>query len=151
MFGENSSFERKSFERGELILKEGDNISNLYILSSGKVLNFSIKNGRVVPLHLAEDSGVVGEDCVLSKERISQYSAICLSNVQAISIPRQNVLQYINESSKWIKDLIFNISSRSVNTTKVIVDHQIKDDSLFGGESLNAGDEKLILEKMAKR
>ena len=148
MFGDNTSFKRKSLSRGELIVKEGNKLTDLFILTKGKVLNFSVKNGRVIPLYLNEDSGTIGEDCVLGQEKVSQYSSICLDDVQVIVVPRNELYQYINERSKWIKDLVFNISSKSVKTSKVIVEHQIKDEKLFGNSNFNAEDEKFILGRL---
>lgn len=148
MFGNDSSFERKSFAKGEILLKEGDKLSSLYILVSGRVLNFSVKSGRVVPLYLSRDTGVIGEDCALTQDRICHYNSIAMNDSSVIVIPRREVVTYINEGSDWIKDLIFNISAKSINTSKLIIDHQIKDDELFGGDSFSPEDEKFILESL---
>lgn len=148
MFGSNSSFERKNIKKGDVLLREGDKLSALYILESGKVLNFAINNGRVVPLYLVSDTGLVAEDCVLTPDRTCHYNSICLEDSRLIVIPRREVLQFVNESSDWMKDLIFNISKKSVNTSKLITEHQIKDDALFGGGSFSAEHEKFILSSL---
>lgn len=146
MFGSNSSFERKTFAKGEILLREREKLSSLYILVSGRVLNFSVKSGRVVPLYLSRDTGVIGEDCALTQDRVCHYNSIAMTNSNVIVIPRREIVTFINEGSDWIKDLIFNISAKSINTSKVIIDHQIKDDELFGGDSFSPEDEKFILD-----
>lgn len=148
MFGNNSSFERKKYLKGDILFKEGDKISALYVLASGKILNFSHKNGRIIPLYLSEGSGVVAEDCVLTQERVCHYNSICLEDSIIIVIPRREVVQYVNESSEWIKDLIFNISKKSINTKKLITDHQIRSDQLNGGVEFSAEEEKFVLESL---
>ena len=146
MFGNDSSFERKTFKKGDILLREGDKLSALYILVSGQVLNFSIKNNRVIPLFLNSDTGVVGEDCVLTPDRICHYNAICMLDSVIIVIPRREVVQFVNESSTWIKDLIFNISKKTINTSQLIIEHQIKDDALYGDNTFSGEDEKFILQ-----
>ena len=62
-----------------------------------------------------------------------------MNDSTVIVIPRREVVTYINESSVWIIELIFN-------TSKLIIENQIKDDELFGGDSFTAVEEKFILE-----
>lgn len=150
MFGSNTKFETRVLDKGEIFIQEGKNLSNIYILTSGRVLNFSVNKGRVIPLYMSIESGVIGEDCVLGNQKVCSYNSIAMENSRVLVIPKKNVTKVLNDSSDWIRKVILNISERAANTSNLIIEHQIKSDALHGDRPFENQDEKFILGQLAK-
>lgn len=150
MFGNDTKFETRSISRGDILAREGEALGAIFILTSGRILNFSINNGRVIPLHMSTDSGVIGEDCILGQHKVCSYSSIAMSDSKVLVIPKESISRVIYDSSDWIKNLISNISERSINTSKIIVEHKIKADALNGDQPFENEDEKFILSQLSK-
>ena len=146
MFGKESEYETIQVLQGEVILREGKTVNELIIVKSGDVACVTLSNDRVVPVYTISGAGVVGEDGILSEGRASAYSAIALTDANIIKIPKEDIMKFIDASSSWVKNILFDISDKVSKTTEVISEHRIIDDRFNGGKLLT-GEEEVMIKK----
>lgn len=151
MFGNETEYKTVDYSQGDIIFKAGDVINTLYIVKAGEVTCVSMNKDRLVPVYNVIDSGVIGEDGVFSNKRPSNYYAIAMSDVKVLEIPKADIMKFINSTSDWIKNILFNISEKVSHTTDVISEHKIIDERFNGGKLLTDKEEVLIKKSLAKK
>lgn len=150
MFGSEDDYKSTTYERGDVLFKAGESVRTLYLLRSGTVKLVSLHNDRVIPIYTISDRGIIGEECVFTKETICNYSAIVCEKSSLIEIPRRELIAYINSSSDWMKKIIFDMAEKATKTASLIVEHRIMDDRLNGGEPFSDEEEVLIKASLSK-
>lgn len=151
MFGKEADYTPKSIEQGQVIIKEGDIVNKLYIVQSGEVACVTISNDRVIPIYTVQNSGVIGEDGVFSEDRPSSYSAIAMTKVSVVEIPKKDIMKFVKASSDWVKNILFDISDKVARTTDVIAEHRIIDDRFNGGKLFTDQEEILIKKSLEEK
>ena len=143
------AFSESQIEKGQIVFSKGDKAENIYILNNGQVACFLVsKDKRIIPVYSLKNSGIFGEDGVLSKSGFYQYFAVALEDSTVTKIPDSDVSTFMKEAANWIPNILNNISDRIHNTIEVISEHKIIDDRLNGGEEFSQEEEKLILKSL---
>lgn len=97
--------ERKVFQMGEMIFKEGDEGHRAYVVQTGGVEIFKIKEGRKVVLGVVGPGGIFGEMALIDDmPRMANAAAIDVTTV--ILISRQMLEQKLAKADPFLKGLI---------------------------------------------
>ena len=150
MFANEDDFKTVVYEKGEILFKEGESVRTLFLLRSGTVKLISVKNDRIVPLYTISERGVIGEDCIFKKDTTCNYSAVVSERASVVEIPRRDLIAFINSSSDWMKNIIFDMADKSEKTAALIVEHRILDDRLNGNSPFSDEEEVLFKTSLAK-
>lgn len=116
-----------------VLFKQGERISDFYIILSGAVACLRENDERLTPIFYAKEKDIVGEDCVLSGEKKYFYSAVVMEDAKVIRIPSEGVKDFLSAQKPWIKNLLSSISGKIDSTTELISEHRIVNDKLFLG------------------
>ena len=146
MFGKENVYKTIQLSKGDVLFKAGDIVNKLFIVQAGEIICVCQNKDRIVPVYTNEHTGGLGEDGVFSDKRPSVYSAVALTDVRLMEIPKADIMKFMNSSSDWMKKILFNISEKVSKTTEVIADHKIIDDRFNGGKLLS-GEEEVFLKK----
>jgi len=149
MFGKESEYKTIQVSQGDVLLREGAVVSSLYIVKSGEIACVTLNHDRVVPVYTVSEAGVIGEDGVFSDNRPSTYSAVALTNATVVEISKQDIMKFINASSDWVKNILFDISEKVAKTTEIISEHRIIDDRFNGGKSFTNEEEVMIKKSLS--
>lgn len=136
-------------EKGSVLFREGENIENVFLLKSGRVVCAVKSADRLIPVHCIKDSGFIGEDCVLSGRAQYTYSAVALEKVEYIEIASKDISTYLDATSDWIQNIFINISDKIEHTNRLIAEHRIINEKLTGGIVFSEEDEVLIKKSLS--
>lgn len=76
----------KTLKRGELLIKEGEPIQNIYVIKSGKMSLFVERSGKKIEIMTVGPSQVLGEQALLNLAR-AQMSAEATTETKLIEMP----------------------------------------------------------------
>jgi len=97
--------ERKVFQMGETIFKEGDEGHRAYVVQAGGVEIFKIKDGRKVVLGVVRPGGIFGEMALIDDvPRMASAAAIDVTTV--ILISRQMLDEKLSKADPFLRGLI---------------------------------------------
>jgi CRP-like cAMP-binding protein len=97
--------ERKVFQMGETIFKEGDEGHRAYVVQAGGVEIFKIKDGKKVVLGIVRPGGIFGEMALIDDvPRMASAAAIDVTTV--ILISRQMLEQKLSKADPFLRGLI---------------------------------------------
>jgi CRP-like cAMP-binding protein len=140
---------KKVFKPRELIFKEGDKANKLYIVSTGEVLCLKFSNDRLIPIFLAKQGDILGENAMIA-DSLYQSSAITLSRVELIELPSFNFKRIFSESPEWLRDLTSTMVSRFQSTASLIAENKVISPEILSEEEftpkIEAEFKKLILQ-----
>lgn len=134
----------KQIEKGSVIFFEGNEINNLYLVKSGDVACVTLRNDRLVPVGMIQGAGILGESSIFSEDSASSYSAIAMTNVNLVEIPRSDIYKVLDSSSGWIRRILGDMSDKIINTTDVLAEHRIIDERFNGGKPFSSEEEAMI-------
>ncbi len=140
----NCIFEERVINKGEKVFSKDSKCSDLYLLTSGKVACFSLKDKRVIPLYLVEEKGVVGEDCLFGDRETFYYYAVALEECHITLIPKKDIIDVMQAGSSWIKSIFGDLSEKIYNTSSLLLEHKIQDKRLSSNYDLTDEDLKLL-------
>ena len=58
-------------------------------------------------------------------------------------------MKFINASSDWVKNILFDISDKVAKTTEIIAEHRIIDDRFNGGKLFSDEEEVMIRKSLS--
>ena len=97
--------ERKVFQMGEMVFKEGDEGHRAYVVQTGGVEIFKIKEGRKVVLGVVGPGGIFGEMALIDEApRMANAAAIDVTTV--ILISRQMLELKLSKADPFLRGLI---------------------------------------------
>lgn len=92
----------KEFKRGDILFKEGDNLTQVLFIQSGKVSIFVERNGKKMEIEQLVGSQVLGENSLLGSGR-QAYSAEAMGPTKILEIPTEHLKGLVEKSSPVIK------------------------------------------------
>jgi CRP-like cAMP-binding protein len=137
-----SDISEKSFQKGEVLLKEGEKSRKVYLISSGKVILFTVVNGRVSPLYIAGPGEVIGEEAMF--DNVAPYFAVTLENSKVVEVLNSDLTKYLKSCPDWIGNIVQVMSDRLHSTQLILKEHKIVDARLNGGADLSPEDEAFL-------
>lgn len=119
-----------SLDARKVLFKEGDLALNLYIVKSGEVACFKTYNDRLIPIYVAREGDIIGENAILSNEP-NIYSAISLKASELISIPAENFMTIMKDSPEWLNDLTTTMVKRFEATASLVAENRVMHPSIL--------------------
>jgi CRP-like cAMP-binding protein len=144
----NSFSNSESFEKNDVIFKEGDLPDKFYLVESGLVRCLKWSDKRLIPVLTVGEGELIGEDCVLSDSNKYFYSAVALENCKLIAIDKSDVFAYLNSQSPWVKSILDNMSGKIQHTTDLIAEHKLSGESLLKNRDFSEEEEVLLRSKL---
>ncbi|MBE0533950.1 MAG: Crp/Fnr family transcriptional regulator [Rhodospirillales bacterium] len=115
--------ERKVFQAGEIIFKEGDEGLRAYVVQAGGVEIFKIKDGKRVVLGIVGPGGIFGEMALIDDvPRMACAAAVDVTTV--ILISRQMLEEKLSKADPFLRGLI-NVFASNL---RLIAQRNIVDD-----------------------
>ncbi len=122
-----SLFNAEVFEKGELIVSEGERGDRVYFVVAGLVWVYKINDeGKEITLALIDEGQMLGELSVLAREK-RVANGECLGEVRVLSISREDFLQILSKERIVLDELLRELSLRVAQSGEMKV---------FGGEEL---------------
>jgi len=97
--------ERKVFQVGEVIFKEGDEGNRAFVVQAGEVEISKIKNGKKLVLGIVGPGGIFGEMALID-EAPRMANAVSLDVTTAILISRDMLNQKLAKADPFLRGLI---------------------------------------------
>jgi CRP-like cAMP-binding protein len=144
----NSFAHSVSFEKNDVIFKEGELPDKFYIVESGLVRCLKWSDKRLVPVLTVGEGELVGEDCILSDSNQYFYSAVALEDCKLVVIEKSDVFAFLDSQSPWVKSILDNMSGKIQQTTELIAEHKLSDDSLVKNREFSEEEEVLLRSKV---
>lgn len=136
----NSNVNYETFKRGDVLFKEGAKHDKCFIVSSGKIALVKKYSKRDNVFYVTKEKDIIGEDSVLSKEKVYHYSAVVLDDVEVIPMIASEVKAVVENHAEWISNILNNISAKIFNSIEMISEHRISDDELYNGYQITEDD-----------
>lgn len=138
-----SSFATKCFNKGELIIKEGDIADTAFVINKGHVEVKKITlNGESVVIARLDPGQIFGEMSLFDNSNRSA-SVYALSNVELSVITKEDFLKHLNDTPPQIKVIIELLLKRLRQTSNLVT-------LLKTEENLSKKDKKDLVEKNIK-
>jgi hypothetical protein len=109
--GDNSEFRLSFLAEGDVLMREGDQASFVYILRKGSLKAITEKSGNTVILGTVQPGEFVGEMAYINGEARSA-SIIALSDCELIEIPVNKLDHILFQKPAWSKALVRTLSKR---------------------------------------
>lgn len=101
----------KNLKRGEILFKEGDKITNLYLIQSGAITQCILRPKKTVDLFSLGVSHLLGEQIVLGQTNYSM-SAMATAETKALEIPIDSLKDQYETSPQIVKLLVKSLAER---------------------------------------
>lgn len=102
----------RKFKKGEIIFNEGDSISNLILIQSGKVKTFLPRSRGEIEFQSFLGPAVFGDHALFGINK-HIYSAIAQTEVSIVEMPLPGVQQMLESAPQFLKLLIKSIVQQS--------------------------------------
>ncbi len=133
----------------ELIFREGEEATRLYLVESGEVMCLKASKDRLMPIFIARAGDIVGENAMLDGSTYS-YAAIANQYSTVIPILSCNLKQVLDQGPMWLRELASVMISRFHNTANLIAENRVVHSSIVAEEdfpsSLEVEFKKIIKE-----
>lgn len=113
-----------SYGARKSLFKEGAKATKLFMVKSGEVLCLKFSKDRLIPVFLAKEGDIVGENVIVD-ESFYSYSAVTLTPVDLIEIPQENLKKVMDDSPSWLQDLVAIMVSRFQSTANLIAENRV--------------------------
>lgn len=104
-------YDRVAFEKGKVIIKEGDTQAQAYLIQSGRVGVFTMSNGRKVELAVLGVGEIIGEMALIS-DGLRSASVEALEDCNLILISRPEFEERLSNSDRAIRAVVKMLSKR---------------------------------------
>lgn len=121
----------RSAEKDEILFREGETPSKIYIVEDGVVLCLKRSKDRLIPVLQATAKQIVGEEAVLSREPYT-YSAVVLAPSTLLEIDAALVGETMAKAPYWLNALMATLGERFHDTTEAIAEHRLMASELGG-------------------
>lgn len=118
----------KVFHRGDVLCKEGDRITSIYIIQSGAVSQCLIKNKKNIELFQLNQGSVIGELALLGLPTFA-YTSIAVTETKVLEIPYEIYRTQIDSLPAPAKSLVKNLVERLKNATTEIKNFKFEKDN----------------------
>lgn len=112
----NFKSQKKSYDKGNIIIDMGDKVESIYIILNGKIeISKEYDDTRKNIVNILESGEIFAEAMALSTNKISQITAISLSKSEILKINIKYIFDNILEKNKniFIENLLKIISDKN--------------------------------------
>lgn len=123
--------------RKQLIFREGELASKLFLVDSGEVICLKSSKDRQIPVFVAKKGDVVGESAMLETAPYA-YSAITLTETVLVEIPAENLKDVILKGPVWLAELGRVMIERFQKTANIVADNRLIHNSIISEEDFTS-------------
>lgn len=111
----------KSYDKGEYLCHEGDRLSTLFIVNSGKVKlsKFNV-DGKEQILNIISDGDIFGEYHLFSDSEPYNFSAIALSTTKICTLSKKNMDYILNKHPSISQKILIELSKKLIKTENLV-------------------------------
>lgn len=111
--------ERINIPKGEMLIKEGEESSDLFYLITGKLRTFTESNGERITLGSVKEGAMVGELSFLdNRPRSANVEAVV--DCELIRVPREEFQQTMEQQPEWLRKLIVTLVDRLRESNRLL-------------------------------
>ena len=111
----------KTFKKGEYLCREGDKLSTLFIINSGKVkLSKFNLDGKEQILDILSDGQIFGEYHLFSENEPYNFSAIALSNTMICTLAKKNMDYLLEKHPSISQKILIELSKKLIRTENLV-------------------------------
>lgn len=123
------------FKAGEKIFEESMGSDGLYIIKEGQIQIYrNGKNGQKIPLAIVNSGSYLGEMALLAG-RPHSSTAIALTDVTAIKIPKESIESQLEQVPSWLIALTKGLVTRLSAMNDLLKRNNIVDEKIMGAIS----------------
>jgi CRP-like cAMP-binding protein len=117
----NIIYDRTSFPKGAIIIKEGDTQAQAYLIQSGRVGVFTERDGKKLELAVLGPGEIIGEIALIT-DSVRSASVEALENCNLILISRNEFNERLKASDRAIQAMVKMLSKRVIESNHSIID-----------------------------
>lgn len=119
-------FAVKTFLKGQIIYREGDPASYIYLIKKGKIL--LVKDQfKILPMNLLKEKELLGE-VALFNEGNYETTAIALEESQLMEIDFKYMQETLGDLPEWFQKLMENLSNKINLGLEVMAENQLSNE-----------------------
>ena len=107
----NSGALGKSYQKGDIIIREGEKGDRMYVIQEGTVEVFQEKSHKEIHLAYLSEGDFFGEMAIFEQEKRSA-SVRAVEEVRILTIDQKNFLKRIHEDPSLAFHIVQNLSNR---------------------------------------
>ncbi|MEB2786227.1 Crp/Fnr family transcriptional regulator [Algoriphagus persicinus] len=111
----------KNIKKGEALFKEGERLNGVFCVRSGVSKLFKMSdNGKDQIVKIAGKGEILGQRSVITEEK-TNLSAVAINDMEVCFIPKNHLLDNINNNVKFTKAVLVQIADDLKFATDIIV------------------------------
>lgn len=116
----NESMTAVSFAKGEVIIKQGFTVSNIFFLSKGIVKIDVASEGRSTTIALASAKSFLGLMCSFDARQVD-FSVVALVDSEILLIDRELIERFVRENGEFAARMMYNLSYMTKELVKSLI------------------------------
>lgn len=112
------------FSKHQMILREGQSSSFLYLVKTGQVHLYNVENKNIVLQEVLGPGDVVNEISVIMKKSMHAF-VIAANETELVKIEANEIRSAMKESPDWVENIFKTLCLRLDNTNKLIEEHRL--------------------------
>lgn len=133
MSGDNS----KKLKKGEVLIREGDSIENIYLIKSGRVTLFVERSGKKIELGQLNAGQIIGEKALFGPSKLS-FSVMAANEVSYLEVPVKLIEPTFAGLSGIIKGVTKGVVDALTDTRKALQSIKMETDAIPCGQKFIA-------------
>lgn len=117
------------FKQGDIIFREKEESTDLYIVISGQVIIYLERLGKIIPLSVV-NSGIVFGEFSFFDELPRSATAAAATDTKLVKIQREAKLKDLAKLPAWLKPVIHTIIERLRTTNDLLKRNNVVDERL---------------------
>ncbi len=101
----------KSYQKGEVVVREGENGDSMYVIQEGTVEVYQERSNKEIHLAYLSEGDFFGEMAIFEREKRSA-SVRAVDEARILTIDRKNFLKRIHEDPSLAFHIVQNLSNR---------------------------------------
>ena len=111
----NTHAEIKKFQKGDILVNEGEHSSFFYYLKSGELLVFNFtEEGKEFLQHKVSEGNFFGEPAVLLEKPFPGNVEVATEKAEIVKIKRDNLINYCLKNPEKLFELTVSIAEKSI-------------------------------------
>ena len=139
--------DKSSYPPGEVIFLQGEAVSSLNIVLSGKVKLIHEENKHFELVGVKKSKDFLDESEIFQNKKRS-YTAIAMDPTDIVSVKASDIRKIVKRCPDWVGVIMMTLSERLFHSIEMMKEHKILDEWIPGGKILPA-EEKIIMEAIA--
>lgn len=118
----------KTFKKGEVIYKDGDKITSVYLIQSGGASQCLVRGKKTIDLFQLGSSHILGEQVILG-QNTHPTAAIATTETKVLEIPVETLKQHYEGAPQMLKVIIKSLADRLRLATNEVRSSKLEKDS----------------------